>query len=238
MTAVSEIVEKKSFGVIVFPGSNCEQDTVHVLENVIKAPVREIWHKESSLDGVDVVVLPGGFSYGDYLRCGSIARFSPIMKAVIEFARKGGMVMGICNGFQVLVESGLLPGALISNSSLKFICKDVYVRVERDGIPALSGVKKGTVLKIPIAHHDGNYFCSEEELEKLESNRQVVLRYCDADGTVTPESNPNGSIGNIAGLCNEEGNIFGLMPHPERCSESILGNDDGIVFFESLSRFS
>jgi len=238
MTAALETKAKNSFGVIVFPGSNCEQDTVHVLKNVIKAPVREIWHKESSLDGVDVVVLPGGFSYGDYLRCGSIARFSPIMKSVTDFARKGGMVLGICNGFQVLVESGLLPGALICNSSLKFICKDVYVRVERDGIPALSGVKKGTVLKIPIAHHDGNYFCDEAELERLESNRQVVLRYCNSEGVVTPESNPNGSIANIAGICNKEGNIFGLMPHPERCSEPILGNQDGKVIFDSLSRVS
>lgn len=223
------------FGVIAFPGSNCEQDTVHVLSEAVASPVREIWHKETSLEGIDTVILPGGFSYGDYLRCGSIARFSPIMKSVIEFAERGGVVLGICNGFQILLESGLLPGALIRNSSLKFICKDVYVRTERDDIPAMRGIEQGSVLKIPIAHHDGNYFCDSKTLDSLEANNQVVLRYCSQDGEADIGSNPNGSVSNIAGICNKGGNVFGLMPHPERCSESSLGNEDGRKIFEALA---
>ena len=223
------------FGVIVFPGSNCEQDTVHVISESVGSPVREIWHKETSLEGVDTVILPGGISYGDYLRCGSIARFSPIMKSVIEFAEKGGVVLGICNGFQILLESGLLPGALIRNSSLKFICKDIYVRTERDGIPAMNGINPGSVLNIPIAHHDGNYFCDSKTLDSLEANNQIVLRYCNSDGETDSESNPNGSVSNIAGICNKKGNVFGLMPHPERCSETVLGNEDGRKIFDALA---
>ncbi len=228
------VATKPLFGVVIFPGSNCERDTVHVIKNVIGAPVREIWHKDSSLDGVDAVVLPGGFSYGDYLRCGAIARFSPIIETVIEFARSGGIVIGICNGFQILLESGLLPGALIGNASRKFICRNVYVRVERNNIPATDGIEKGEILEIPIAHHDGNYICDAKTMAELEANGRIVLRYCDENGDVTPASNPNGSMGNIAGICNAEGNVFGLMPHPERCAETLLGNTDGRRFFESL----
>lgn len=227
-------LKKARFGVVIFPGSNCEKDTVHVIGEVARAPVREIWHKESFLDGIDVLVLPGGFSYGDYLRCGAIARFSPIINAVVEFAEKGGIVIGICNGFQILVESGLLPGAFISNTTCRFICRDVFVRVERDDIPATRGVAKGSVLKIPIAHHDGNYFCDEKTLRNLEAGNRIVLRYCDEKGNVTPDSNPNGSVSNIAGICNERGNVFGLMPHPERCSEEVLGNSDGRRIIEAL----
>jgi phosphoribosylformylglycinamidine synthase len=223
------------FGVVVFPGSNCEQDTVHVISEAVSSPVREIWHKETSLEGIDTVILPGGFSYGDYLRCGSIARFSPIMKSVVDFAERGGVVVGICNGFQILLESGLLPGALTRNSSLKFICKDVYVRTERDDIPAMRGIERGSVLKIPIAHHDGNYFCDSKTLDSLETNNQIVLRYSDRDGEIDFESNPNGSISNIAGICNKKGNVFGLMPHPERCSELSLGNEDGRKIFKALA---
>ncbi len=226
---------KARFGVVNFPGSNCEKDTLYVIEKVLKAEVDEIWHKETSLKGIDVLVLPGGFSYGDYLRCGSIAKFSPIMKPVIEFAQNGGVVIGICNGFQVLLESGLLPGALISNSSCKFICKDIFVKVERNDTPATRGIEKGAVLKIPIAHHDGNYFCDEKTLETLKANNQIVLRYCDENGNVNQEANPNGSISNIAGICNRQRNIFGLMPHPERNAEKILGNADGLAIFEALA---
>jgi len=179
-------------------------------------------------------MLPGGFSYGDSLRCGSIARFSPVMKEVIRFAEDGGKVIGICNGFQVLVESGLLPGALIPNNTLKFICKDVYLRVERDDIPATKGLTKGDVLRLPIAHHDGNYFCDDTTLDDLEQNRQIVLRYCDEHGEVTAESNPNGSISSIAGICNISGNVFGLMPHPERAAEPVLGNVAGLNMLKSF----
>ena len=223
------------FGVVNFPGSNCERDALHVIEKTAGANVREIWHKDSSLGGVDVLLLPGGFSYGDYLRCGAIARFSPIMKAVIDFAEGGGVVLGICNGFQILVESGLLPGALISNNSLRFVCRDVYVRVERGGIPAMTGIEKGAILEMPVAHHDGNYFADEKTLAALEENGQIVLRYCDRDGGATKEANPNGSLSNIAGICNEKGNVFGLMPHPERCAETLLGGRDGQKIFDALT---
>ncbi|MFQ5432781.1 MAG: phosphoribosylformylglycinamidine synthase subunit PurQ [Nitrospinota bacterium] len=223
------------FGVVNFPGSNCERDALHVIEKTAGASAREIWHKETSLRGVDVLLLPGGFSYGDYLRCGAIARFSPVMKAVIDFAEGGGIVLGICNGFQILVESGLLPGALISNESLRFVCRDVYVRVERGGIPAMNGIEKGTILKMPVAHHDGNYFADEETLAALKKNGQIVLRYCNENGGITKEANPNGSLSNIAGICNEKGNVFGLMPHPERCAEMILGGADGQKLFDALA---
>ena len=223
------------FGVVNFPGSNCEQDAIHVIGQTAGTSVREIWHKETSLGDIDVLLLPGGFSYGDYLRCGAIARFSPVMKAVIDFASGGGIVLGICNGFQILVESGLLPGALISNESLRFVCRDLYVRVERDGIPAMNGIEKGDLLKMPVAHHDGNFFADEATLGAMEENGQVILRYCDENGEVTKEANPNGSLSNIAGVCNERGNVFGLMPHPERCAETLLGGDDGQKLFDALA---
>ncbi len=226
--------KKLKFGVVVFPGSNCDRDTMHVASLLTGASVRSVWHKETSLGDVEAVILPGGFSYGDYLRCGAIARFSPVMKAVAEFASKGGTVIGICNGFQILVESHLLPGALLPNVSRKFICKNIRVRVDRADIRPTKAMAPGTVLKLPIAHHDGNYFADEVTIKRLEKNRQVVMRYCDENGKVTPEANPNGSLGNIAGICNEHGNVFGLMPHPERCAEPILGNTDGLKIFESL----
>jgi len=223
-----------NFGVINFPGSNCENDTVYVISQVLGSPVKEIWHKESSLEGIDILFIPGGFSYGDSLRCGAIARFSPIMKSVIEFASRGGIVVGICNGFQVLLESGLLPGALIGNSSCKFICESVYLKVARDDIPATRSLTNGDILDMPIAHHDGNYFCDSATLNELKKNRQIVLQYCDKNGIISDEANPNGSISNIAGICNKEGNVFGLMPHPERNAEKILGNSDGLKLFTSL----
>ncbi len=222
------------YGVVIFPGSNCERDTLHVFSLLKGASVRPIWHKETSFSDIDALVLPGGFSYGDYLRCGAIARFSPVMKAVIDFAQGGGTVIGICNGFQVLVESGLLPGALLPNFSQKYICRNVFVRMEKNSVPGIEGLAPGTVLKMPIAHHDGNYFADDETLQRLEKNGQVVMRYCEADGEVTEKANPNGSLKNIAGLCNENGNVFGLMPHPERCAESVLGNTDGMTLLNSL----
>lgn len=223
------------FGVVNFPGSNCERDAIHVIGRTAGATVKEIWHKESSLGTIDVLILPGGFSYGDYLRCGAIARFSPVMKAVVEFAKSGGVVVGICNGFQILLETGLLPGALISNGSLRFVCRTVTVRVERTDLPAMRGVDEGAVLAMPIAHHDGNYFADDETLKMLDENRQVVLRYCDENGGITKEANPNGSLSNIAGICNERGNVFGLMPHPERCAETLLGGTDGQNLFDALT---
>ncbi|MBI5179241.1 MAG: phosphoribosylformylglycinamidine synthase subunit PurQ [Nitrospinae bacterium] len=222
-------------GVVVFPGSNCDRDTLHVASLLPGAQVRSVWHKETSLGDCNLAILPGGFSYGDYLRCGAIARFSPVMKAVADFAQKGGTVIGICNGFQVLTESHLLPGVLLPNESRKFICKNVHLRVERTDIPATRGLNKGDVLKMPIAHGDGNFFADEEAIARLEKNGQVVVRYCDERGNVTAEANPNGARNNIAGICNERGNVFGLMPHPERCSEDILGNTDGFRIFKSLA---
>ncbi len=222
------------FGIVVFPGSNCDYDTYYVLKEIFKQDVKFIWHKESSVGDVDVLILPGGFSYGDYLRPGAIARFSPIMSDVIRFAKNGGKVIGICNGFQILVEAGLLPGALLRNSSLRFICKFVYVRVENKNTIFTSLCENGEVLKLPIAHGDGNYYVDDETLKRLIENGQVVLRYCDKDGNVTEDANPNGSIYNIAGIVNEEGNVFGLMPHPERCSDPVLGCTDGAKIFNSL----
>lgn len=220
---------------MVFPGSNCDRDTVLSASFVPGANVRRVWHKETSLGDVNVVILPGGFSYGDYLRCGAIARFSPIMRAVAEFASKGGIVIGICNGFQILVESQLLPGALLTNVSRKFICKNVHLRVERTDLPHTRGIQQGKILKMPIAHGDGNYFADPATIDMLEKNKQVVVRYCDENGDATPASNPNGSINNIAGICNEHGNVFGLMPHPDRCSDAVLGNTDGLEVFRSFA---
>lgn len=223
-----------TIGVVVFPGSNCDHDCLHVFSEVLGQSVRPIWHKETSLDGVDAVILPGGFSYGDYLRTGAIARFSPVMGAVAKFAAAGGMVLGICNGFQILLEAGLLPGAMLRNRSLSFICQDVYVRVENAATPFTNRCEPGQVLKIPVAHADGNYYTDEVTLSQIKANAQVVFRYCTPDGEVIPEANPNGSLDNIAGIRNAAGNVLGLMPHPERSAESVLGNEDGRLIFLSM----
>lgn len=222
------------FGIVVFPGSNCDHDVYDVLRRTMKQDVEFLWHKNHTLNDCDAVVLPGGFSYGDYLRTGSIARFSPIMQEVIKFAHKGKPVMGICNGFQILLESGLLPGAMEKNKSLRFICKFVNLRVETTRSNYTSRCEKDQILKIPIAHNEGNYYLDAERLAELEGNNQVVLRYCDANGEITEAANPNGSLHNIAGIVNKQGNILGLMPHPERASEKILGSEDGKFIFQSL----
>lgn len=224
------------FGVIQFPGSNCDQDAYHALADVFGQSTRYIWHKDDSLGDVDCVVVPGGFSYGDYLRTGAIARFSPAMKAVIEHAKAGGLVLGICNGFQILCEAHLLPGALIRNRGLKFICDYIHVRVETTDSPFTNAGKRGQVLRIPIAHGEGSYFAEPQVIEQLKCENRVLVRYCDKDGKVTDAANPNGSLDNIAGICNEKRNVFGLMPHPERASEKLLGSDGGRVIFESILR--
>ncbi|MGZ5439221.1 MAG: phosphoribosylformylglycinamidine synthase subunit PurQ, partial [Candidatus Aminicenantales bacterium] len=220
--------------VVQFPGSNCDFDAFHALRNVMKRPTVMLWHKDHDLQGVDCVVLPGGFAYGDYLRVGAIARFSPLMQEVRTFARGGGHVLGICNGFQVLLELGLLPGAMLRNKDLKFLCQHVHIRVEDAKTDFTRAARKGQVLRIPIAHFDGNYYAPARTLRDIERNGQVVFRYCEADGTVTAEANVNGSMGNIAGIRNTEGNVHGLMPHPERASEALLGSEDGRTIFESL----
>lgn len=222
------------FGVVVFPGSNCDHDCYHVLKNVLKQDTVYIWHKNHSLDGSDCIVLPGGFSYGDYLRTGAIARFSPIMKEVISFARNGGLVIGICNGFQILLEAGLLPGAMKRNKNLHFICKFVNILVEDTNTPYTNLCKSGQVLRIPIAHNDGNYYADETTLEELRFKNRIIFRYCESDGRTTEDANPNGSLENIAGICNKERNVLGMMPHPERCSEAVLGSEDGMLVFESI----
>jgi phosphoribosylformylglycinamidine synthase subunit PurQ / glutaminase len=224
-----------TFGVVVFPGSNCDHDAYHVLHHVLNQDTRFLWHKNSSLEGVDVVVLPGGFSYGDYLRCGAIARFSPIMKEVIAFANAGGVVVGICNGFQILCEAGLLPGTLLRNERLTFVCKPVGLRVERQHPVFTREYKAGQVISLPVAHGEGKYHADEDVLRKLEENGQVLFRYCDASGAIVPDANPNGSASNIAGIINEAGNVMGMMPHPERAAEAIIGNTDGAGIFLSLA---
>jgi phosphoribosylformylglycinamidine synthase len=226
-----------NIGVVVFPGSNCDHDCKHVLNDVLGQDVTMVWHKETSLTGLDAVILPGGFSYGDYLRTGAIARFSPVMQTVKQFAAEGGLVLGICNGFQILLEAGLLPGAMLRNKSLHFICKDVFVRVENAATPFTNACRPSQVLKIPIAHADGNYCTDPVTLAGLQANAQVILRYCTADGKVTPEACPNGSLDNIAGIRNAEGNVLGMMPHPERCAEAMLGNEDGRAIFQSMIAF-
>jgi len=223
-----------TFGVIVFPGSNCDHDAYHVTRHVLGQEARFIWHKEPHLGDVDVVIVPGGFSYGDYLRSGAISRFSPVMPDVISFAKSGGLVIGICNGFQILCESGLLPGVLMRNESLRFVCKDVFLRSENGETPFTRAVAEGQVLRVPVAHGEGNFYASEDVLDRLEANRQVVFRYCDAEGKVLSGANPNGSSRNIAGIVNEAGNVLGMMPHPERCAENILGNEDGLHLFRSI----
>ena len=222
------------FAIVVFPGSNCDHDAYHVAKHVLGQDAQFVWHKETSLAGADVVVLPGGFSHGDYLRTGAIARFSPVMQAVTEFARKGGPVLGICNGFQILLEAGLLPGAMLRNRDLKFHCEHVRIRVEQTDTPFTSRASRGQVLRIPVAHGEGNYYADPEALRQIESSGRVVFRYCDAEGQITDESNPNGAANNIAGICNESRNVVGLMPHPERACEPALGSSDGLVILESV----
>lgn len=222
------------FGIIVFPGSNCDHDCYHAAKHVMGQEAEYIWHKDTSLKGFDCIVLPGGFSYGDYLRTGAIARFSPVMTEVIHFANKGGSVIGICNGFQILTESGLLPGVLMRNRSLKFICRNVYVRVENNQTMFTNVYRKNQILNIPIAHADGNYFADKDTIKRLEDNNQIIFRYSTQGGRITEDVNPNGSVNNIAAIINEKGNIFGAMPHPERVCESILGGEDGRGIFDGI----
>ena len=222
------------FGIVVFPGSNCDHDAYHATKHVLGQDAEFIWHKDTDLKRADALILPGGFSYGDYLRTGAIARFSPVMKEVQAFAAKGGPVLGVCNGFQILLEAGLIPGAMLRNRSVKFVCAHVDIRVEQTDTPFTCAARKGQVLRIPIAHGEGNYFAAPDVLAKLEANRQVVFRYTTPQGEVTDDANPNGSINNIAGLCNEKRNVVGLMPHPERACESALGSADGLVILESV----
>ena len=225
---------KVKIGIVVFPGSNCDHDAHYVAETIMEQDARLIWHKEASIGDADVVILPGGFSYGDYLRCGAIARFSPVMKDVVRFANNGGLVIGICNGFQVLTEAGLLPGVLLRNKSLLFICKYLYLRVENATTKFTNKCAPGEVLEIPIAHGEGNYFTDPDTLKRLEDNQQVVFRYCDRLGNTTDEANPNGSLNSIAGIINETGNVLGMMPHPERASDPVLKHTDGRKIFESI----
>ena len=222
------------FGIVTFPGSNCDYDAYAAVKHVMEEEVEFLWHKSADLLGSDIVILPGGFSYGDYLRGGAIAKFSPIMEQVIKFANSGGMVLGICNGFQILTECGLLPGALMRNSHLRFSCKFIYLRVENNNSPYTCNCNVGDVLKIPVAHGEGNYYHFGSEIDRLEKNNLVIFRYCDKDGNISSESNPNGSINNIGGICNKEGNVLGMMPHPERVVEDILGSTDGLKIFESI----
>ena len=222
------------FGVITFPGSNCDADIVYVLQKIMGQQVVPLWHKNHDLQGVDFVVLPGGFSFGDYLRSGAIARFSPIMQEVIQFAAKGGYVMGVCNGFQILTEAGLLPGALLHNSNRKFICRNIYLKAQTGNSLLTSQIEPQAALKIPIAHGEGNYFADADILKAINDADQVLFRYCDEAGNITTDANPNGSVENIAGVCNAQRNVFGLMPHPERASDSLVGNQDGLAIFESI----
>ena len=224
------------FAVVVFPGSNCDHDSYHAATAVLGQQAECIWHKETSLKDADVVILPGGFAHGDYLRTGAIARFSPIMPAVMAFAKAGGPVLGICNGFQVLLEAGLLPGAMLRNRDLKFHCEQVHVRIEHADTPFTAGTRVGQVLRMPVAHGEGNYFAPPELLRELEDSRRVVFRYCDERGEATDAANPNGSLNHIAGICNSQRNVVGLMPHPERACEAALGSADGLVLFESVAR--
>jgi phosphoribosylformylglycinamidine synthase len=222
------------FGVIIFPGSNCDEDIIYVLEKIMGQQVVRLWHKDHDLQGVDFVVLPGGFSFGDYLRSGAIARFSPIMQEVIQFAARGGYVMGICNGFQILAEAGLLPGALLHNSSRKFICRNIHLKAQTTNSLLTAQIDPQAALKIPIAHGEGNYFADADVLKGINDNDQVLFRYCDEAGNITTDANPNGSIENIAGVTNAGRNVFGLMPHPERAADALVANQDGLAIFESI----
>ena len=224
------------FGVLVFPGSNCEHDTYHMVSKVLGQPAQFIWHQSRDLASCDAILVPGGFSYGDYLRTGAIARFSPVMGAVKKFAASGGLVLGICNGFQILLESGLLPGAMLKNRGLKYVCRHVYIRVESLATPFTCSIHKGQVLNIPIGHMEGNYYADSQTLERMEKNQQIIFRYCTAQGEITDEANPNGSLLNIAGICNEGRNVLGMMPHPERASEKVLGSENGLLILESMVR--
>ncbi len=223
------------FGVIVFPGSNCDHDAYHVISKHVGQPVDFIWHRDTDLRGYDAVIIPGGFSYGDYLRAGALARFSPVMNSVKEFAAKGNLVLGICNGFQILCEAGLLPGALIRNRELHFVCAHVNVRVESVKTPFTHELKPGSILSLPIAHAEGNYVCDDQTLAELQHEDRIIFRYCDRDGQITDEANSNGSRDNIAGICNQKRNVLGLMPHPERACEDLLGSSDGREVFRSLA---
>jgi phosphoribosylformylglycinamidine synthase I len=222
------------FGVVIFPGSNCDEDIIHVLQNVMGQQVVRLWHKDHDLQGAEFIVLPGGFSFGDYLRSGAIARFSPIMQEVIQFAAKGGKVLGICNGFQILTEAGLLPGALLHNKNRKFICRNIHMKAQTQNSLVTHLIDPQRALKIPLAHGEGNYFADEDVLKAINDNDQVLFRYCDVAGNITDDSNPNGSLENIAGVTNAGRNVFGFMPHPERASESLVGNEDGLAIFESI----
>ncbi|MCF7741113.1 MAG: phosphoribosylformylglycinamidine synthase subunit PurQ [Candidatus Marinimicrobia bacterium] len=224
----------KKVGVLVFPGSNCDYDAYYAVKKVLKQEAEFIWHKDTKLRYYDAIVIPGGFSYGDYLRAGAIAQFSPIMERVIEFAENGKPVIGICNGFQILLEMDLLPGALITNDHLKFRCDDVYLKVTNNATSFTSEFNKEQIIKLPIAHQSGNYYAGDKVIQKLEDENRIVFKYCDADGQITEEANPNGSLRNIAGIINEEGNVLGMMPHPERAMEPILESTDGVAIFESL----
>lgn len=221
-------------GIVVFPGSNCDHDCYHILKHILQLDTHWIWHKDEALDTFDFIVLPGGFSYGDYLRPGAIARFSPIMKSVIDYANQGGRVLGICNGFQILVESGLLPGVLMDNAGQRFICKNLTLRVENNDTPFTSQCKVGDVLKIPINHGQGRYFADDETLKQMADNDQIIFRYCDAEGGTPDEANPNGSLDHIAGIANVAKNVMGMMPHPERCADPLWQNVDGQMIFKSL----
>lgn len=226
------------YGIVVFPGSNCDHDAYYATSVNSGAEAVYLWHKETSIPSdIDCIILPGGFSYGDYLRCGAISRFSPIMQEVIRFADKGGQIIGICNGFQVLTEANLLPGALLRNTSLTFKCMDVHIKVLNNSLAFTSQIEKDKILRIPIAHGEGNYFAKPDIIKKLEDNNQIVFKYCNENGEITDEANPNGSINNIAGIVNEQGNVLGMMPHPERYSDKILGNDDGLTIFNSINSF-
>ena len=221
-------------GVVVFPGSNCDEDIFYVLHSKLKLDVVKLWHKDHDLQGCDIIILPGGFSYGDYLRSGAIARFSPIMKEVVSHAAKGGIVFGICNGFQILCEAGLLPGALLHNVHHRFTCKNTYISVENNFTQLTSSLEKNKAYKIPIAHGEGNFYADNESMKKIIDNEQILFRYCDENGNVTQQANPNGTMDNIAGICNESKNVFGMMPHPERAADNELGNTDGLSIFESM----
>ena len=222
------------FGVVVFPGSNCDGDCYNMIKDVLCQEVDYIWHKETAVTGYDALILPGGFSYGDYLRTGAIARFSPIMPAVIDFAHQGGLLLGICNGFQILLEAGLLPGAMLRNRSLKFICDKVYLKVKRNDTPFSNKLQPNEVINVPIAHGEGNYFCDAETLAELQGENRILFTYCNSNGQEENAFNPNGSVANIAGIINKQGNVLGMMPHPERCSEQILGGTDGYNIFASM----
>jgi phosphoribosylformylglycinamidine synthase subunit PurQ / glutaminase len=222
------------FGVVIFPGSNCDEDIIYVLRDLLNKPVEKLWHKDTDLKKCDFIILPGGFSYGDYLRSGAIARFSPIMTEVVKFSQKGGYVLGICNGFQILCEAGMLPGALLHNSSQKFICKNVFIKANTKNSMLTRSVDLKKPLKIPIAHGEGRFYANDKTMDMIKNNDQILFKYCDQLGNVSIESNPNGTLENIAGITNKERNIFGLMPHPERASDEILGNTDGRILFESI----